>query len=62
MEFTCMKKVLLNIWEKMVSIYHDLYGQGNKLLLTNLFNILGHMCFGIYESDPAHFLSASGLG
>ena len=56
-----MKKVLLNIWEKMVSIYHDLHGQGNKLLLTNLFNILGHMCFGIYESDPAHFLSASGL-
>ena len=58
MAFTCMKKVLLNIWEKMVSIYHDLYGQGNKLLLTNLFNFLGHMCF---ESDPAHFLSASGL-
>ena len=56
-----MKKVFLNILKKMVSIYYDLYGQGNKLLLTNLLNILGHMCFRIYESDPAHFLSASGL-
>ena len=41
--------------------YHDLYFQSDTLLLADVFTNFRKVCFDIYESDPAHFLSAPGL-
>ena len=41
--------------------YHDLYGQSDTLLLADVFTNFRKVCFGMYELDPANFLSASGL-
>ena len=35
--------------------------QSDTLLLTDVFENFRNMCIEIYELDPAHFLSASGL-
>ena len=41
--------------------YHDLYVQSDTLLLANVFENFRNKCIEIYELDPAHFFSASGL-
>ena len=41
--------------------YHDLYVQSDTLLLADVFTNFRKVCFDIYESDPAHFLSAPGV-
>ena len=41
--------------------YHDLYVQGNTLLLADVFNNFRDTCIKEYELDPAHFLSLPGL-
>ena len=41
--------------------HHDLYVQSDTLLLGDVFENFGNMCIKVYELDPAHFLSASGL-
>ena len=41
--------------------YHDLYVQGNRLLLADVFNNFRDTCIKEYELDPAHFLSLPGL-
>ena len=41
--------------------YHDLYVQGDTLLLTDVFENFRDMCIKEYELDPAHFLSLPGL-
>ena len=41
--------------------YHDLYVQGDTLLLGNVFNNFRDMRIKEYELDPAHFLSLPGL-
>ena len=41
--------------------YYDLYVQSDILLLADVFENFQNMCLEIYELDPAHFLTASGL-
>ena len=41
--------------------YHDLYVQGDTLLLGDVFENFRNMCLKVYEPDPAHFLSLPGL-
>ena len=38
--------------------YHDLYVQGDTLLLAEVFGNFRDKCIEIYKLDPAHFLSA----
>ena len=38
-----------------------MYVQRDTLLLTDVFENFRNKCIKIYELDPAHFLSASGL-
>ena len=46
---------------KNLGNYHDLYVQSDTLLLADVFENFRNMCIEIFELDPAHFLSASGL-
>ena len=41
--------------------YHDLYVHSNTLLLADVFENFRNTCLKVYELDPAHFLSLSGL-
>ena len=41
--------------------YHDLYVQSDTLLLADVFGNFRNACLKVYELDPAHFLSLSGL-
>ena len=41
--------------------YHDFYVQSDTLLLADVFENFRNTCIKVYELDPAHFLSASGL-
>ena len=41
--------------------YHDLYVQSGTLLLADVFENFRNTCIKVYELDPAHFLSATGL-
>ena len=53
------------IWEafeiKNLGEYHDLYTQGDTLLLADVFENFTDKCIEIYELDPAHLLPAAGL-
>ena len=55
------KKVWKNLI-KSLGEYQDLYFQSDTLLLTDEFENFRRKCTEIYELDPAHFLSAPGLG
>ena len=46
---------------KNLGDYHNLYVQGDTLLFADVFENFRNICIEIYELDPAHFLSASGL-
>ena len=46
---------------KNLGNYHNLYVQGDTLLFADVFENFRNKCIEIYELDPAHFLSASGL-
>ena len=46
---------------KNLGDYHNLYVQGHTLLFADVFENFRNKCIEIYELDPAHFLSASGL-
>ena len=41
--------------------YHDLYVQGDTLLLADVFEKLRDTCIDISGLDPSYFLSAPGL-
>ena len=41
--------------------YHDLYVQSDTLLLGDVFENFRNMYIKVYELDPAHILTASGL-
>ena len=56
------KKVFKNFNNKNLSDYLDLYDQSDTLLLADVFENFRNKCIEIYEFDPAHFLSAPGLG
>ena len=55
------KRVFKNLNNKNLGDYHDLYVQGDTLLLADVFENLRSKYIEIYELDPAHFLSAPGL-
>ena len=55
------QKVFKELNLKNLGHYHDLYVQSDTLLLADVFKNLRNKCFEIYEVDPAHFLSATGL-
>ena len=46
---------------KNLGIYHDFYVQSYTLLLADVFENFRNKCIEIYELDPAHFVSATGL-
>ena len=46
---------------KNLGDYHDLYVQSDTLFLADVFENFRNKCIEIYELDPAHFLSESGL-
>ena len=46
---------------KNLGEYHDLYGQSDTLLLTDIYENFRNMCLDIYELDTVYFVSASGL-
>ena len=46
---------------KNLGEYHDLYVQGDTLLLADVFENFRNKCLKVYELDPAHFLSLPGL-
>ena len=49
------KKVFKIFNNKNIGDYHDLYVQGNTLLLAAVFGNIRNKCIEIYELDPAHF-------
>ena len=55
------KRVFKSLNNKNLGYYHDLYVQSDTLLLADVFENFRNKCIGIYEIDPAHFLSAPGL-
>ena len=54
-----------NVFEKLklknLGECDDLYVQSDTLLLADIFENFRNMCIKVYELDPAHFLSLSGL-
>ena len=56
------KKVFEYLINKDLGDYHDLYVQSDALLLADVFENFRNMCIKVFELDPAHFLSAPGLG
>ena len=55
------KTVFKYLINKNLGDYHDLYVQGNTLLLADVFENFRNICIKVYELDTAHFLSAPGL-
>ena len=53
------------VWQvfeiKNIGKYHDLYIQCDTLLLADVFENFRDKCIGIYELDPAHFVSTPEL-
>ena len=47
---------------KNLGDYHDLYVQSDTLLLAEVFENFEKKCIEMFELNPAHFLSAPGLG
>ena len=54
------KRIFKSLNKKNLGDYHDLYVQGDTLLLADVFENFRNMCTEIYELDPAHFLSVLG--
>ena len=54
------KKVCKGFEIKKLEEYHDLYVQGDILLLADVFENFRNMYLRIYELDPGKFLSAPG--
>ena len=57
-DYTHAQKVFKELKLKNLGNYHDLYVQSDTLLIADVFE---NKCIGIYELDPALFLSAPGL-
>ena len=55
------KRVLKYFNSKILGVCHDLYVQSDTLLLADVFENYRNKCIEIYELDPAHFLSGTGL-
>ena len=57
-DYTYTQKVYEGFKLKNLGNYHDLYVQGDTLLLADVFENFRNKFIEIYELDPAHFLSA----
>ena len=55
------KRVFKNFSNKNLGDCYDLYVQSDTLLLADVIENFRSKCIEIYELDPAHFLSATGL-
>ena len=53
-----VKRVFKKLNNNNLGDYHDLYVQGDTLLLADVSENFTNKCIEIYELDPAHFLSA----
>ena len=60
-DFAHAKRVCKDSEIKKFGENHELYVQGNTLVLPDVFENIRNMCLKIYELDPAKFLSAPGL-
>ena len=60
-DYRLVKIVFINLNNKNLGDYHDLYVQSDTLLLADVSENFSNKCTEIYELDPAHFLSATGL-
>ena len=56
------KRVFKILNNKNLGDYHNLYAQSDTLLLADVFKNFRKICIKVCELDPAHFLSAPGLG
>ena len=54
-------KVFKEFKIKNLGEYHNLYVQSDTLLLADVFENFRETCIKVYELDPAHFLTVSGL-
>ena len=53
------KSVCKDFKIKNLGEYHDLYAQGDTLLLADVFSKFRNMCLEIYELHPARFFFSS---
>ena len=60
-DYTHVQKVFEELKLKNLGDYHDLYVQTDTLLLADVFENFRNKCIKIYELDPDHSLSVSGL-
>ena len=60
-DYRYANKVFKKFKLKNLGDYHDLYVQSDTLLLANVIENFRNRCTEVYETDPAHFLSAPGL-
>ena len=60
-DYSHAKRVYKEFNNKNIGNYHDLYVQSDTLLLADVFENFRNKCIEIYELDPSHFLSATGL-
>ena len=60
-DYTDAKRVCKDFKMKKLSVYQDLHGQSNTLLLADVFENFQNMCLEICELDPARFPNAPGL-
>ena len=54
------RRIYKELDNKNLGDYHDLYVQGDTLL-ADVFDNFRNKCIDIYELDPAHFSSVTGL-
>ena len=57
MQITCTQKEFVRILKKPLGEYHELYIQGDALLLADVFENFWNICLKIYELDSARFLT-----
>ena len=59
-DYRHIKRVFKKVKNKNLGEYHDLYVQGDTLLLADVFESFRNECIEIYKLDPAHIVSAPG--
>ena len=56
-DYTQARRFCKDFEIKNLGEYHDLYVQGDTLLLADVFETFRNLCLKIYELDPAKSLS-----
>ena len=55
LDYRHAQRVFKTFNNKNLGNFHDLYAQGDTLLLADGFENFRNMCIKVYELDPAHF-------